>query len=154
MACATLGSAMRHRKMNLHPALRHIIGVAVAVSWLLGVITCCHVARAETQVLPPPAAAISAVGHAAANYAVAAAGHGAKLTHLCAHKCADLPTAAIQACQAAGLVALMVIVAMAAVIAPFAGPVVAGTRDPPLPVRAINDYLGRNILSRICICRC
>ncbi|UVO12872.1 hypothetical protein NM962_01510 [Mycobacterium sp. SVM_VP21] len=108
---------------------------------------------AQSEMPRLPSSAISAVGHAT-HHAVAVTEHGASLTHLCTHKCADLGTAAIQACEVIGFVALTLIVAMVAVAAPLAGPVVAGTRDPPIPIRPFNEYLDRNILDRICICRC
>lgn len=145
---------MRPRQLNLHLALRHLIGAAVAVAWVLGAVSCCHMAQSGNDMPQMPAASTSAVGHAAAHHAVAVAEHGAVLTHLCTHRCSDVGMAVLQACQVTGFVALIVIVAMAAVAVPLAGPVVAGTRDPPIPIRPFNQYLGRNILDRICICRC
>lgn len=145
---------MRHRHLSLHPALRHIISVAVVVAWSLGVVLCCNSGHSGSEMPRMRHSSLGAVGHHVVHHELAVVGDGAALTQLCPHRCGDFGAAIVQTCAIAAFVALIVIVAMTALAAPFTGPIAAGTRDPPVPIRSYNQYLGRDILDRICICRC
>lgn len=153
---------MTHRPSRLNAPLRLGIAAVVAVAWMLGVIACCPVS-------PPAASAAPVAGSGHAHHAVAGhaqhavgghaqhgdtgAGRGGVISRACPHGCPHLSTPAMHAGQAVDLLAPTVVAATAVPAAPFAGPVVAGTRDPPVPIEAVHDHLGRNILTRICICR-
>lgn len=142
---------MRRRAKDLHPSLRFAIAAVVAFAWLLGA-ACCLAGPSRHASAPMPAAPGLAHGIAEhVHHPIVV--HRTAITRSCVHHCTDPVTPALWASQEAGLAALALIVAMVAVAAPFAGPVTAGTRDPPPAFRAVHDHLGRNILTRICICR-
>lgn len=149
---------MNHHRSRLNAPLRLGIAAVVAVAWMLGVIACCPVSQPAAS-----AAAVAGVGHGLAGHAQHGVGGHAQhgdtgaartgvISRACPHHCADMSTPAMHAGQVVDLLAPTV-AATAVLAAPFAGPVVAGTRAPPVPIEAVHDHLGRNILTRICICR-